>query len=255
MGLLLSRADSLPEALQGALDELQRLWHARRVIAVTWTGADQPSVTVHRPGRRLDGPARRAPRDASAALRQRPLLTPTDGTSPDVGHHARAPGGRSWRSGSTPDPAPAVHAPRTGRCSPCCAGTSARRCTGPTRPISSGRPPWPCSGPSSARPGCRPGFAARYEPASRPLEVGGDWYDLVELPDGRIGIVVGDCVGHGLERGDRDGPAAQRLPGPAAAGRQPGADPVRHGPVRGARPGRLLQHGVLRHPRPGDRAS
>ena len=44
-----------------------------------------------------------------------------------------------------------------------------------------------------------PGFAARYEPASRPLEVGGDWYDLVELPDGRIGIVVGDCVGHGLE--------------------------------------------------------
>jgi serine phosphatase RsbU (regulator of sigma subunit)/anti-sigma regulatory factor (Ser/Thr protein kinase) len=44
-----------------------------------------------------------------------------------------------------------------------------------------------------------PGFAARYEPANRPLEVGGDWYDAVELPDGRIGIVVGDGVGHGLE--------------------------------------------------------
>src|SRR6202000_1721115 len=43
------------------------------------------------------------------------------------------------------------------------------------------------------------GFAARYEPASRPLEVGGDWFDIVELPDGRIGIVVGDCVGHGLD--------------------------------------------------------
>lgn len=43
-----------------------------------------------------------------------------------------------------------------------------------------------------------PGFAVRYEPATRPLEVGGDWYDVVELADGRIGLAVGDCVGHGL---------------------------------------------------------
>ncbi|PWW66858.1 PAS domain S-box-containing protein [Actinokineospora spheciospongiae] len=42
------------------------------------------------------------------------------------------------------------------------------------------------------------GIAARYEPATRPLSVGGDWYDTVELSDGRIGIVVGDCVGSGL---------------------------------------------------------
>ncbi|TQS40825.1 SpoIIE family protein phosphatase [Cryptosporangium phraense] len=42
------------------------------------------------------------------------------------------------------------------------------------------------------------GFAVRYQPAGRPLEVGGDWYDAVELPDGRIGIMVGDCVGRGL---------------------------------------------------------
>jgi anti-sigma regulatory factor (Ser/Thr protein kinase) len=42
------------------------------------------------------------------------------------------------------------------------------------------------------------GFSARYEPATRPLEVGGDWYDIIELPDGRIAIVVGDCVGHDL---------------------------------------------------------
>ena len=44
-----------------------------------------------------------------------------------------------------------------------------------------------------------PGFAARYEPAAAPLEIGGDWYDIAELPDGRIGIVVGDCVGHALQ--------------------------------------------------------
>ena len=42
------------------------------------------------------------------------------------------------------------------------------------------------------------GVAVRYAPAVRPLEVGGDWYDAVELPDGRIGLVVGDCVGRGL---------------------------------------------------------
>ena len=30
------------------------------------------------------------------------------------------------------------------------------------------------------------------------LEVGGDWYDAFELPDGRIALTVGDVVGHGL---------------------------------------------------------
>ena len=28
--------------------------------------------------------------------------------------------------------------------------------------------------------------------------MGGDWYDIVALHDGRIALVVGDCVGHGL---------------------------------------------------------
>ena len=38
--------------------------------------------------------------------------------------------------------------------------------------------------------------AARYLPASD--EVGGDWYDVFELPRGRLGIAIGDVVGHGL---------------------------------------------------------
>ncbi len=42
------------------------------------------------------------------------------------------------------------------------------------------------------------GVSVRYRPAVRPLEVGGDWYDALELPGGRVGIVVGDCVGRGL---------------------------------------------------------
>jgi PAS domain S-box-containing protein len=43
-----------------------------------------------------------------------------------------------------------------------------------------------------------PGFAVRYEPAVTPLEIGGDWYDVLGVGDNRIGIIVGDCVGRGL---------------------------------------------------------
>jgi anti-sigma regulatory factor (Ser/Thr protein kinase) len=42
------------------------------------------------------------------------------------------------------------------------------------------------------------GFAVRYTPAVTPLEIGGDWYDVLRLGDHRIGIIVGDCVGRGL---------------------------------------------------------
>lgn len=43
-----------------------------------------------------------------------------------------------------------------------------------------------------------PRFSVHYEPALPPLEIGGDWYDVVQLGDGTIGLVVGDCVGRGL---------------------------------------------------------
>ena len=42
------------------------------------------------------------------------------------------------------------------------------------------------------------GFAVRYEPAVSPLEIGGDWYDVLPVGDDHIGIIVGDCVGRGL---------------------------------------------------------
>ena len=42
------------------------------------------------------------------------------------------------------------------------------------------------------------GFAVRYEPAVAPLEIGGDWYDVLPIGDHDIGIIVGDCVGRGL---------------------------------------------------------
>ncbi|MEO7398371.1 MAG: CHASE domain-containing protein, partial [Ilumatobacteraceae bacterium] len=42
-------------------------------------------------------------------------------------------------------------------------------------------------------------LAARYLPASSVLGLGGDWYDVYLLDDGRIGIVVGDVAGHGID--------------------------------------------------------
>jgi serine phosphatase RsbU (regulator of sigma subunit)/anti-sigma regulatory factor (Ser/Thr protein kinase) len=42
------------------------------------------------------------------------------------------------------------------------------------------------------------GFASRYIPAARSSTVGGDWYDVFQLRDGRVAIAVGDVVGHGV---------------------------------------------------------
>ncbi|MFF9065490.1 SpoIIE family protein phosphatase [Streptomyces sp. NPDC014891] len=39
--------------------------------------------------------------------------------------------------------------------------------------------------------------AHRYLPASDVNEVGGDWYDVVDLTDGRAVLVIGDVMGHG----------------------------------------------------------
>jgi len=41
-------------------------------------------------------------------------------------------------------------------------------------------------------------FAARYVPATADAEVGGDWYDVVQLPNGHVGVAIGDVAGHGL---------------------------------------------------------
>ena len=46
-----------------------------------------------------------------------------------------------------------------------------------------------------------PGVAlsARYVPATAYLQVGGDWYDVIQLRDGIIGLAIGDVAGHGLQ--------------------------------------------------------
>ena len=42
------------------------------------------------------------------------------------------------------------------------------------------------------------GVAARYRPAAAEAEVGGDWYDVIPIPGGRVGLVMGDVAGKGL---------------------------------------------------------
>ncbi|WP_405696827.1 SpoIIE family protein phosphatase [Streptomyces sp. NBC_01185] len=42
-------------------------------------------------------------------------------------------------------------------------------------------------------------FAYRYLPADGVTGVGGDWFDVIPLSGTRVGLVVGDVVGHGLQ--------------------------------------------------------
>ncbi|MFF7177114.1 SpoIIE family protein phosphatase [Streptomyces sp. NPDC008121] len=39
---------------------------------------------------------------------------------------------------------------------------------------------------------------ARYLPGTQGMDVGGDWYDVIETPQGQLALVVGDVQGHGV---------------------------------------------------------
>ncbi|MFG2115338.1 SpoIIE family protein phosphatase [Streptomyces sp. NPDC048718] len=41
--------------------------------------------------------------------------------------------------------------------------------------------------------------AARYRPAAEEYQVGGDWYDVLPLPSGKVLVTVGDIAGHGID--------------------------------------------------------
>ena len=45
-------------------------------------------------------------------------------------------------------------------------------------------------------PGVR--FSAKYLPGGTGVGIGGDWYDVFQLPSGRLGFVIGDVVGRGV---------------------------------------------------------
>ncbi|MET7740912.1 SpoIIE family protein phosphatase [Streptomyces sp. NPDC005385] len=195
LGTCLSRATSLPEALTGALDELKKLWHARSVLAAVFDHGDEPTLTSTGASTSWPGlPAER--RERLGALRQGPILTPVaDRTG--AGILLEFPNGplALWIDLGE-------NRPFTGEDQLLLSLLAGHLAQGLQRAhqIDQQRETAIALQRAILGPARLPdGFAVRYEPATQPLEVGGDWYDTVTLPDGRIGIVVGDCVGRGLE--------------------------------------------------------
>ncbi len=70
-------------------------------------------------------------------------------------------------------------------------------------------------------------IAARYLPASRHSQVGGDWYDSFLLPDGCTALVIGDVAGHDLEAAARMGQLRNLLRGLAVDRLGPPGDVLR----------------------------
>ena len=62
-----------------------------------------------------------------------------------------------------------------------------------------------------------------YSAGTEYLDVGGDWYDVIELPDGRLGVSIGDVVGRGLRAAAAMGQLRSALRGLALEMRGPGA--------------------------------
>ena len=92
---------------------------------------------------------------------------------------------------------------RRGRRRRCCSSPpTAPRSRSTTRASPSSAPsPRSCSArccPTRCRryPGMR--FSAKYLPAGSGVKIGGDWYDVFQLANGRVAFVIGDVVGRGV---------------------------------------------------------
>jgi len=199
----LAQADTVDDALQAAAEELRRLWRARRVLAVTFRpptssaetadGAPQV-VSVGEPAKWVDLPSHT--QQMLSELRDGDLLTPSTAQAGTAAIALRHPEGVLvvWIDLAEQRPFTledqtllTVLAGRLGQGLQRVYQVDQQRETALALQHA-------ILGPAQL-PG---GFAARYQAASRPLEVGGDWYDIVDLEDGRIALIVGDCVGHGL---------------------------------------------------------
>ncbi|MFI7087852.1 PP2C family protein-serine/threonine phosphatase [Streptomyces anulatus] len=66
-------------------------------------------------------------------------------------------------------------------------------------------------------------IAAHYLPSESSGLIGGDWYDAMELPDGRTLLTVGDLTGHGIPATSAMAMMLGALRGMAVAGIEPGA--------------------------------
>lgn len=65
--------------------------------------------------------------------------------------------------------------------------------------------------------------AARYVPTGGGLQVGGDWYDMIPLPNGRFALVIGDVQGHDVRAAGVMGQLRIALRAYASEGHRPDA--------------------------------
>jgi serine phosphatase RsbU (regulator of sigma subunit)/anti-sigma regulatory factor (Ser/Thr protein kinase)/transcriptional regulator with GAF, ATPase, and Fis domain len=198
----LAQADTVDDALRAAAEELRRQWRARRVLAVTFLtrgsmgtayGAPQV-VSVGEPAQWVDLPS--PTRQMLNSLRDGDLLTPNATIPGTAGIALQHPEGVLVVWMDLAEQRPFTLEDQTlltvlaGRL-----GQGLQR----VHQVDQQRETALALQHAILGPAQLPdGFAARYQAASRPLQVGGDWYDIVELEDGRIALIVGDCVGHDL---------------------------------------------------------
>ncbi|HEY2449641.1 MAG TPA: SpoIIE family protein phosphatase [Mycobacterium sp.] len=199
----LAQADTVDDALHGAAEELRRLWRARRVLAVTFpthssaaeTTSGAPGlVSVGEPARWDDLPS--DTRQMLTSLRDGDLLAPNATMPGTAGIALQHPEGVLVVWIDLAEQRPFTLEDQTlltmlaGRL-----GQGLQR----VHRVDQQRETALALQHAILGPARLPhGFAVRYQAASRPLQVGGDWYDIVDLEDGRIAMIVGDCVGHGL---------------------------------------------------------
>ncbi|MGC2656106.1 MAG: GAF domain-containing protein, partial [Mycobacterium sp.] len=199
----LAQADTVDEAVQAAAEELRRLWRARRVMAVTFPvhGSSAQStpgapglVSVGEPAHWDDLPS--DIRQLLTSVRDGDLLTPYITKPGTAGIALQHPEGVLVVWIDLTERRPFTLEDQTlltvlaGRL-----GQGLHR----VHQVDQQRETALALQHAILGPAYLPhGFAVRYQAASRPLQVGGDWYDIVDLEDGRIALIVGDCVGHGL---------------------------------------------------------
>jgi len=199
----LAQADTVDDALHAATEELRRLWRARRVLAVTFptrgsateSGYGAPQVvSVGEPAQWVDLPSHT--RRALSSLRDGDLLTPNATEPGTAGIALQHPEGVLVVLIDLTEQRPFTLEDQTlltvlaGRL-----GQGLQR----VYQVDQQRETALALQHAILGPADLPhGFVVRYQAASRPLQMGGDWYDIVDLADGRIALIVGDCVGHGL---------------------------------------------------------
>ncbi|WP_431232590.1 SpoIIE family protein phosphatase [Mycolicibacterium psychrotolerans] len=199
----LAQADAVDDALHGALEQVRAQWSARRVLAAIFTGGGATGTQTDNP--HFAGDADEAQWAALAPdVREHitelgssgNLLTPDTSIAGSAGIALQHPRGTLVIWIELPAERPFTPEDMTlltvlsGRL-----GQGLQR----VHQVDQQRETALALQHSILGPDDLPaGFAVRYQPASHPLQVGGDWYDVIALDDGRIALVVGDCVGHDL---------------------------------------------------------